>query len=353
MDILQGMRTVVAIVDSGSFTGAAERLSLSRTMASKHVADLEAHLGVRLINRTTRRHSLTDAGTQLISTFRQVLDLVEETQRSALHHAAAPAGLLRISAPMSFGFLHVAPLIAPYLERHPAASLVLSLNDRFVELIEEGYDLAIRIGALTDSSLIATRIAESRVFVAASPAYLAAHGTPQHLVDIATHRCLDYSQGGIRRGWLFEPDGEAIRTPVLPSPVLCNNGDALAQMAVDGGGLVYLPDFIIADHVRAGRLAVVMSDIATRTFGIYAVYPAGRHMPLKTRAFVDHLRDAFTGTPPWALKPEYLGSPDTGPRPGAAPPRTNDEPSPGAKPTDAQFVGGGPSRAPRKASRSP
>lgn len=301
MDLLNSMRTVVAIVDAGSFTRAAERLSLSRAMASKHVADLEAHLGVRLFNRTTRRISLTDTGMEMVGTFRQVLELIEETLRSASDHAAAPSGLLRVSAPMSFGLAHVAPLIAPYLEMHADARIDLSLNDRFVDLIEEGYDLAIRIGQLADSSLIATRLAEARIVVVAAPAYLERYGTPRRIEDIAMHRCLDYSQGGIRRGWSFDHEGQASRTPALESAVVCNNGDALVGMAVDGGGLAYQPDFIVAEHVRAGRLSIVLGAVATRTLGIYAVFPAGRHAPLKTRAFVDHLRLAYAGTPPWSL----------------------------------------------------
>lgn len=301
MDLFHAMRTVVAIVDTGSFTRAAERLSLSRAMATKHVADLEAHLSIRLFNRTTRRLSLTDDGAEVVETFRRVLELVAETEKTAQDRAISPTGLLRVSAPMSFGIAHVSPLITPYLRQHPGAKIDLSLNDRFVDLIEEGYDLAIRIGALADSSLIATRLAESQLYVVASPSYLAREGRPQSTDEFAHHSCLEYAHSGGRELWTFIAEGRTIRTPPHKTLLRCNNGDALMRMAIDGGGLALLPDFIVGEHVRAGRLELVLPKIATRTLGVYAVYPAGRHVPRKTRAFVDHLRASFTGKPPWAL----------------------------------------------------
>lgn len=333
MDMLLAMRTVSAIADLGSFTRAAERLGLSRAMTSKHVADLEQHLGIRIFNRSTRRLHLTDAGADLLETVRQVIELVDQTERTASDRAREPTGLLRISAPMSFGVAHLAPLVVPYLDANRAASIELSLNDRFVDLIEEGYDLAIRIGTLPDSSLIATRLAQSRLHLVAAPAYIARHGQPADISEIHEHRCLDYAQAAVRQGWTFEQPGRRTITPLLAGTVRCNNGDALVRMACDGGGIAYQPDFIIAEHVRSGALKIVLPGIATRKLGIYAIHPAGRHVPLKTRAFIDHLRRAYAGTPPWALPAGLPGKSATRAGPASsAPVRT--------------------SRAPRKASRS-
>lgn len=337
MDMLLSMRTVAAVADLGSFTRAAERLGVSRPMASKHVADLESHLGVRLFNRTTRRLSLTDDGAALLETFRQVLDLIDATRQRAQDRAGQPSGLLRISAPMSFGLAYLSPLIVPYLDTHPRARIDLALNDRFVDLVEEGYDLAIRIGELSDSSLIATRISDARLHLVASPAYLRSHGSPAGLSEIPRHRCLDYAHGATRSAWSFQVQGNTAATPPLESVIRCNNGDALVRMAIAGGGLAYQPDFIIADHVRAGALELILPDIATRTLGIYAVYPPGRVVPLKTRAFIDHLRSTFTGTPPWSLQ---ASAEHTAPAPRSPPPKDR---RPRRRTT----------RAPRKPSRSP
>ena len=336
MDMLLAMRTAAAIADLGSFTLAAERLGLSRAMTSKHIADLEAHLRVRLFNRTTRRLSLTEAGSELVEKFRGILELIDETGRTAADHARQPSGLLRLSAPMSFGIAHIAPRIAPYLEANPAAAVDLSLNDRVVDLIEEGYDLAIRIGTLADSSLIATRIAATRLFVVAAPAYLARHGPPATLAEIAGHQILHYAQGAPRQSWTFESGGKRTTTPALTSRIKSNNGDALMRMACGGAGLAFQPDFIIADAVREGLLEVVLPDIATQTLGIFAIYPASQHVPLKTRAFIDHLKACFAGRPPWSIDlPEGTAA------------EASQKPKPRGKRTTTS------TRGPRKASRSP
>ncbi len=337
MDLLLSMRTVATVADLGSFTRAAERLGLSRPMASKHVADLETHLGVRLFNRTTRKLSLTDDGAALLETFRQVLELVDATRQRAQDSAGQPSGLLRVSAPMSFGIAYLSPLIVSYLEAHTKARIDLALNDRFVDLVEEGYDLAIRIGDLSDSSLIATRISVARLHLVASPAYLRSNGSPADLKDIPRHRCLDYAQGAIRNGWSFHASGRTTVTPPMNGFIRCNNGDALVRMAVEGGGIAYQPDFIVADCVRTGALELVLPEIATRTIGIYAVYPPGRHVPLKTRAFIDYLRSAYAGMPPWSLQPSAMSSPLPAKATG----------SKSRQPTLRS------SRAPRKASQSP
>lgn len=304
MDLIACLRTFTAIVDTGSFTAAAERLALSRAVTSRHIADLEAHLGVRLLHRTTRRLHLTEAGSSMIANVRQILELVEEAERVAGDRTAEPTGLLRVSAPVSFAQRYLAPLVGTYLARHPAAAVDLSLNDRFVDLVEEGYDLAIRIGTLPDSSYLSSRLAQTRLHLAASPAYLKRHGTPKHLVDIAAHACLDYAHVPARRGWMFETPHGPFETQTLTTRVTSNNGDALVSMALGGAGLVYQPDFIIAEHVRTGRLALVLPQIAVRTIGIHAVHPAGRYVPRKTLAFIAHLRAAFKGVAPWSLEKE-------------------------------------------------
>lgn len=303
MDVLAAMRAFRQVVEAGSFTRAADRLGQSRAMTSKNVADLEAHLGVRLLNRTTRRISLTEDGARTLETVRNIIDLVEETERHARAHARAPAGRLRISAPMSFGMSHIVPIVPDYLARYPEARIDLDLNDRFVDLVEEGFDFAVRIGTLPDSSLIGSRLATARLYVAASPAYLNRAGRPAALADLTSHRCLDYGARPGRSAWNFSAGQGAARQIPVTSSVTSNNGDALVAMALNGLGLVYQPDFILAPHVRAGRLELVLPHEATRTLDVTALHPGGRHVPLKTRAFADFLKQKFSRVPPWSLTP--------------------------------------------------
>lgn len=312
MDQIAAMRVLVAVTDEASFTKAAERLGMSRAMASKHVQDLEARLGVRLMNRTTRRVGLTAPGSAYVERCRDLLADLEAAEREATSEAAEPIGRLRISASVAFGSIHVAPLIGAFVARHPRVGIELVLGDRYVDLVEEGYDMAIRIGRLADSTLLARRIGTTRLVIAASPAYIARHGTPAAPADLTGHACLRYAYANDGDVWDFlGADGR--QTVRIASGISSNSGEALCQMAVSGLGIVRAPDFIVASHLATGRLVELLADYAVEPLGIHAVHPMGRHVPTKVRAFIDHLAGAQLGV----LSDPASATPDA----GTAPPR--------------------------------
>lgn len=298
MDKLTGMGVFTRVVDSGSFVSAAEQLGLSRAMASKHVMALEDHLGVRLLNRTTRRLSLTEAGQSFYARCRDVLSQVEEAEREAADLHIEPRGVLRLNTPMVFGNRHVAPAIADYLSAHPDLRIDMTLNDHRVDLIDEGYDLAIRIGQLADSSLIARKLAPCRMVVCATPAYFAAKGVPQKPADLAGHNCPGYAYSSEGNEWRFEgPDGkESVK---VSGNFTANNGDTLRAFVLGGGGVDLQPTFIIGADLAAGRLQAVLMDYQATELGVYAVYPQNRYVSAKVRSFIDFLAARFGSTPYW------------------------------------------------------
>lgn len=298
MDKLAAMRVFVKVVELGSFTKAAEALKVSRTMATTHMARLEEHLGVRLLNRTTRRLSLTEAGTAYYEKCAGLLAEIETLEDSLEAMTEEPRGVLKISAPVSFGSLHLGSALGEYLERYPQVNLDVSLNDRTVDLVEEGYDLAIRIASLVDSSLIARRIASTRVRACASPAYLARRGVPAHPRELAGHDCLGYAYSGAGGVWSFEgPDGPVeVRAR---TETRANNGDFLRILALHGHGIVLLPAFLIPDDLAAGRLVELLPDYAAPELGIFAVYPSRKYLSAKVRTLVDFLVQRFATQRSW------------------------------------------------------
>ena len=303
MDQLQAMRVFVGVVDAGSFAGAADALGLSRTMASKHVRDLEEQLGARLLNRTTRRVSLTGAGGVYAERCREILAALDEADHEAALQSLTPRGRLRINAPMSFGVAHIAPLLDGYMRRYGEVEVDLVLNDRFVDLVEEGYDLAIRIGALANSSLVARRLATTRLVACAAPAYLARAGTPLAPVDLAGHVCLGYSLLTDRNLWRFadpaRPNGTvAVR---VTERLTSNNGEALKQAACSGLGVILEPDFIVHDAIADGRLVEILPAFAPPPTGVHALYPHHRQLSARVRTFIDYLVAAFGGEAYWAV----------------------------------------------------
>lgn len=288
MDYLTSLRCFIAVAESGSFTEASEQLAMSRAMASKHVMDLEAHLGLRLLNRTTRSVSLTDAGGTYFERGRDILAALEEAEREVTSQAAEAVGRLRISAPLSFGITHVSPLIAAFSKAHPRITIDLILNDRFVDLVEEGFDVAIRIGRLADSSMVARRLGVTRGMICAAPSYLAQHGRPSVPADLIDHQCLHYSYSATNNAWTFYgPQGE--ETLRLPGRISCNNGDAIGRLAASGVGISIGPDFIMAPLVASGALEEILHGYGQPEIGVYIVHPSQRHMPLKLRTFIDFM----------------------------------------------------------------
>ena len=301
MDRLATMEAFVRVADSKSFSEAARRLRSSKSLVSRRVAALEAELGVRLFHRTTRSLTLTEEGRGYHAQVTRILAEIEEANRSVSQAQAKPRGRLRLSAPMSFGLLHLSPALPDFLARYPEVELDLSLNDRFVDVVDEGLDLAIRIGRLADSSLVARKLATLRLILCASPGYLGDHGAPKTPEDLRRHQCLCYSTNAQAPEWRFvAPDGAPFSVPVA-GRLHANNGDALRIAALRGQGIVYLPSFIVGGDLQAGTLQSLLPDYMPADSGIYAVYPHSRHLSAKVRAFIDFLAERIGPLPHWDL----------------------------------------------------
>lgn len=298
MDRLATMQTFARVVEAGSFVAAAERLGISPAMASRHVQDLEERLGTRLLNRTTRKLSLTDVGAAYHERCQQVLRDIEEMDLSIAAKVQQPRGLLRVNAPVVFGTRHLAKVLAEYEARHPELAVELTLNDRFVDLVEEGADLAIRLGTLTESTLVARRLFSVRLALCASPAYLKRHGEPGTLRDLARHNCLGYTytRGGTEVE-LVGPEGKVV-VPFCGT-LRANHGEVLYQAALDGLGIVLQPTFISGEALADGRLRPVLPRYGTPELSGYAVFLSRKYLSAKVRTFVDFLAEKFGPEPYW------------------------------------------------------
>ena len=292
------MRVFTAVVDTGSFARAAEKLELSRGMTSRYVAQVEAHLGVRLLNRTTRRLSLTEAGNDYYQRATQVLALVEEAEQAASHEAAEPRGTLRINASVAFGARHMGTLISAYLRRYPEVRVDLTLNDRIVDLVEEGFDVAVRIARRIDPGLVARRIAPARMIACASPAYLRQSGAPKTPADLVRHNCLTYAYAGAQNEWRFTR-GKREQTVKVGGTLHANNGDILSRAAADGLGVTVQPTFLIDGLFREKKLMRVLEGWEADSLTIFAVYPSRQFLPAKVRSFIDFMLEHFGDKPSW------------------------------------------------------
>jgi DNA-binding transcriptional LysR family regulator len=291
------------VVEQGSFARAADRLGLSTSAVSRHVAELEAHLAARLLNRTTRRLSLTESGRAFHERCVQLLADLEEAEEAVTAATVVPRGTLRLTCSIAFGARHLAPALAEFHARHPQLRFDVELSERAVDIVDEGIDLAIRIGSLGSQSLIARKIGVSALVCCASPAYLARRGTPRVPADLAQHACLSYEYSPERSTWRFH-DGEGREHEVrIAGPVHANNGQMLCALAVAGVGISLEPDFIVAPDVRAGRLVTLLSGFTPAPIDIHAAYPSRRHLSAKVRAFVDFLAARFAVDPEWVMKP--------------------------------------------------
>ena len=291
MDRLQAINAFVAVVEAGSFARAAERLDASVSAVSRHVAELEAHLDVRLLNRTTRRLSLTEAGTTFHERCVQLLADLEEAEQSASQGGATPRGTLKLTCPITYGVRVLAPAIAAFVARHAQVRVDAELSDRAVDLVDEGFDLAVRIGAIRSQFLVARRIGSTALVCCASPAYLARHGSPRTPDELARHACLTYEYAPVRNQWRFaSPDGSE-RAVRVAGPIHANNGRMLVALASEGAGIACEPDFIVAPEIADGRLVPVLADWRPPAMPIHAAYPSRRHLSAKVRAFVDFLAE--------------------------------------------------------------
>jgi len=300
MDRFLQLSALVRTVDRGSQAAAARELGVTPAMVGRYIQALEDRLGTRLLNRTTARQSLTEAGAAFHARATGILEQMEEAETSAADGQAEPRGTLRVNAPMSFGARHLAAAIAEFSRRNQKLQVELVLNDRVVDLVEEGYDVAVRIGLLAESGLIARRLSPCRLVVCAAPAYLERRGWPAAPADLQGHDCLMYayaSNGGV---WRFGgAPGQRDEEVRVSGSLVANNGDALLAAALAGQGVILQPTFIVGDALRDGRLVQLLPGWRLADLNVYAVYPSTRHLSPKVRSFVDFLAARFRDPPPW------------------------------------------------------
>ena len=297
MDKYREMQVFAAVVDGGSFAAAAEALGQSRTAVSRLVSELEQRLGQRLLHRTTRKLSVSDEGQTFYLSCKEILAAIDEAEGEISARAGEANGLLRMNVPLSFGILHLAPLWGDFIAQNPKVTLDLSLADRVVDLVEEGYDLAIRISRQGSSSLIRRLLATTRMVLCATPEYLASHPPIGELADLAQHEVIAYTYLSSGDEWVFAGAGEPV-TIKTRARIHTNNGDTCRAIALKHQGVVYQPDFLVGEDLRHGRLVELLPSLGCAELGIYAVYASRKQQPLKLRRMIDFLVQAFE-RPAW------------------------------------------------------
>lgn len=311
MDKFEDLQAFVAVVEAGSFTAAAERLGSAKSAVSRRVSTLEERLGVQLLRRTTRTLNLTETGRSFYEHSARILADLDEAESAVQQEHGELRGTLRVALPMSFGVRHMCKPIASFSRRHPKIRFDIDLNDRRVDLVEEGMDLAVRIGHLPDSSLIARRLFDVRTVVCASPHYLSSRGEPQSPEELSEHDCLVYSNLSEPGTWHWK-DEQGQRHSVDVNVVMrASNGDLLANAAAHGLGIVIQPTFLAAEAIRRGNLVPILENHAWPVSPAFAVYPPTRHLSYRVRAFIDFLVDRFAGTPQWDRDCETLSARQT------------------------------------------
>lgn len=300
LDRVTGMQVLARAAALGNLSAAARALGMSQTMATKHIAAIEQRLGVKLLHRTTRRLTLTEAGRRYLDAVERILAELAEADAAVAAEHAEVQGTLRLNAPVSFGIREIAPLLPEFLRLHPALKIDLGLNDRLVSLVDEGWDAAVRIGDLAESTLVARRIAPCRTALCAAPSYLAARAAPRTVAELGEHNCLGYTLSRVAGAdrWYFGRRG-TVAGPIA-GDLRANNGDALVAAAVAGHGVIYQPTFLVGAELKAQRLvAIELDHPALEIGGIFVVYPSDRRPPAKVRAFIDFLVEKFGPVPPW------------------------------------------------------
>ena len=300
LDRVTGMQVFSRVAALGSLSAAARALGMSQTMATKHMAALEDRLGVKLLHRTTRRMTLTEAGRNYLEAVERILGDIEESDAKASIEVMQVRGTLRLNVPVSFGIREIAPLLPQLTDRHPELTVDLGLNDRQVDPIEEGWDLVVRIGRLKDSTLKARRLAACRMVVCAAPAYIEKRGLPKSIKDLKAHNCLGYTLSRTVGSdqWSFEKNGKA--RVAVSGTIRANNGDVLVAAAIAGQGIIYQPSFLVTREIASGQLVPIGLDHEPIELdGVYAVYPSDRSPPAKVRATIDFLIEKWSRRPPW------------------------------------------------------
>jgi DNA-binding transcriptional LysR family regulator len=298
MDDLTGMAVFARVVEEKSLSGAARRIGMSKSNVSKRVARLEQSLGARLLNRTTRQMSVTEAGAAFYAHCARIVEEMEEAKRAVSRLHAEPRGLLKVSASVAFGTLHIAPLLGDFLRRYPDVKVDMTIHDRFVDLADESYDVAVRIARDPGQNIVARRLAPVHRKVCATPGYFAQHGIPQTPADLASHNCLTYTYMQPQAQWrLRGPEGD-VSVPVNGNLKL-NDDEALSQAVLGGLGVAILPTFIVGHELQTGRLQSVLSEYVPLEQHIFAIYLPNRHLSPKVRAFIDFLLERYGAEPYW------------------------------------------------------
>jgi DNA-binding transcriptional LysR family regulator len=298
IDRVKDIHAFVHVAEAKSFTAAAERIGLSRSAVGKSILRLEDRLGVRLLQRTTRSVSLTGEGAVFHERCVRILADLDEAEMSMVSHSQAPRGRLRLELPVSFGRLHVLPILSQFMNKWPEISVSVSFNDRYVDLIDEGVDLAIRLGGSDDGRLMTRLLAPHRLVTCASPAYLARRGIPGDVEQLAEHSCLAFVHGGRPVEWRFTIDGQT-RSVAINGRFTATNAEALRDATLAGYGIARLATFLISDDLRSGRLLPVLTCLSADGPSVRAVYPSSRHLSPKVRSFIDELLAAWRPIPPW------------------------------------------------------
>jgi DNA-binding transcriptional LysR family regulator len=298
MDTIEGMRTFVAVARAGSFTAAGERLGRSTALVSKYVGQLEERLQLRLLERTTRSLRLTEIGSTYLERAEALLEQFDELETALGESHSAPSGKLRVSASLTFGEFYIASMVSKFVCRFPEVSVDLGLTDRFVNLVDEGVDVAIRISEMPDSSMIARRLCPSRIVCCAAPSYLERRGHPEVPKDLRTHDCIIDRNLRNANSWPFVVEGKRVSVKTS-GRVSVNGAGAARAVAVEGAGIGLIPSFAIGDDLRAGRLVPLLTEHDALSMSVYAIYPHRQHLAAKTRAFVDFLADSFGPEPSW------------------------------------------------------
>ncbi|GMU71889.1 MAG: LysR family transcriptional regulator [Betaproteobacteria bacterium PRO3] len=292
MDRFQSIAAFVSVIENGSFARAAEKLGQSVSAVSRRVAELEEHLDARLLNRTTRRLSLTETGRAFHERAVQLLADLEEAEQGASAGGVTPRGTLKLTAPITYGIRVLAPIVAAFAAKYDQVRVDVDLSDRVVDLVDEGFDLAVRIGEIRSQFLVARRIGATSLVCCAAPSYLERHGTPRTPDDLARHSCLTYEYAATRHQWRFIGADGGDRVVRIGGPLHANNGRMLGALAVEGAGIVCEPDFILAPDLERGALVPILTDWTLPSIAIHAAYPSRRHLSAKVRAFVDFLAGA-------------------------------------------------------------
>ena len=299
MDRFEEIHTFIRVVDNGSLSAAADNLNLAKSAVSRRLSDLESRLGVQLLQRTTRRINLTDAGQRFYQRCSQILADLEDSEQEASTEQSQLSGTVRIAAPLSFGIQHLSPLLDQFLIQHPELNLDLKLTDRVINLMQEGADLGIRIGQLKDSSFQARKLSSCQQLICASPAYLEQSGTPETMEDLLHHQGLVYSNVPEQQLWSYQHQDGRSGSVRVPSRLRADNGDVLLRAAIDGLGILPTVSFIAYQAIKQGLLVPILQEYHREDLGIYAIYPAQRHLPLRIRTLIDFMVAEYGSQPYW------------------------------------------------------